>query len=128
MTAKANVKRGPRTDLGSITIQQNREEGLGECTQDLEEWLVGAWRGWTGGRGYAHSRGSWKLFLQRWGWGEACNRSSYEWEVRRWRPALQKVSLNTGARAEPARNGVFVALSALVPGMGKEGVALCCEK
>lgn len=53
---------------------------------------------------------------------------SYEWEVRRWRPALQKVSLHTGARAEPARNGVFVALSALVPGMGKEGMALCCEK
>ena len=67
MTAKANVKRGPRTDLGSITVQQNREEGLAECTQHLEERLLGAWRGWAGGSGYAHSRGSWKLFLQRWG-------------------------------------------------------------
>ena len=89
---------------------------------------LGAWRGWAGGRGYAHSPGSWKLFLQRRGWGAARNGSSNEWEVRRWRPTLQKVSLRTGARAEPARNGVFVALSALVPGMGKEGVALCCEK
>ena len=101
---------------------------MGEGTQRLEEWLVGARRGWAGGRGYTHSPGSWKLFLQRRGWGATRNGSSYEWEVKRWRPALQKVSLCTGTRAEPARNGVFVALSAPVLGMGKEGLALCCEK
>ena len=46
---------------------------------------------------------------------------SYEWEVRRWRPALQKVSLHTGARAEPARNGVFVALLHWSRGWVKRG-------
>lgn len=94
---------------------------MGEGTQHLEERLVGTRRGWAGGTGYAHSLGSWKLFLQRRGWGAALNGSSYEWEVRRWRPALQKVSLHTGARADPVRNGVFVALSALVPGWVKRG-------
>lgn len=117
------MSRGPRTDLGSITISQNREEGWEGGSHSPEEWLVG-----TQGEGMCPSlipRAAGSCWGSR-GWTADGTGRSCEWEVRRWRPALPKVSLQqTGERAELAGSGVLASLPAAVTGMGKEGALHC---